>query len=260
MLLFAACPTPKNPKKSFNQLNLAKNRFQNADYAQAEVHALKAITYDPQSFEAHYLLGMIDLREVYVQKKILELDGCLTGMDATAHREEMSEFLGKARSHFKTAITLDSNYGQAYAEAGVVELLAQSPKAAIALLNQALLHPSRVGNLAQVRLNLGWAHFEDNSQIEALKELRQALQFAPNDCLINYRLGRVYFAGKEWEKALQYLSQAMTEECNYQEPYLYATRAYLELGRSAEAQSSASKCLSLGAKSCVANMCAAEGQ
>jgi uncharacterized protein HemY len=77
-------------------------------------------------------------------------------------------------------------------------------------------------------------------------------------CVANYRLGRVYFGRKEWEKALQqFQAVAQDPTCRMQEAHLYHLKTMVQLRHTSELGTAMEQCVSLAPKSCVARECAA---
>src|SRR5690606_23091001 len=125
-------------------------------------------------------------------------------------------------------------------------------------LSRALSMPSSLLNIGLTRANLGWAYFHQNDHARAAKELRQAEQFNPGMCVAKYRLGRVYFAREEWNKALeQFQAVAQDRTCPMQEAQLYLLKTYGELGMKEQAPTVQARCVEMAPRSCIAAQCKA---
>jgi type IV pilus assembly protein PilF len=177
-------------------------------------------------------------------------------VDAEALRAEQDEFLARAEGHFARAVGIRPEYGEAWANRGAVALLLEDYPAAGRHLAQALSLPHTLLDIGLTRANLGWAFFHQGDHAQAAKELRQAEQFNPGMCVAMYRLGRVYFARKEWNKALeQFHAVAQNRACPMQEAHLYVLKTYGELGMTDEAAPIQTRCVEMAPRSCIAAQC-----
>jgi uncharacterized protein HemY len=96
--------------------------------------------------------------------------------------------------------------------------------------------------------------------VEAAKEMRQVKQLQPNKCVASYRLGRVYFAREEWEKAAELFDSASGDPaCGSQEASLYLMKTRMQQGLIDEARKAREACLRISPNSCNASQCRAEG-
>ena len=84
--LLAGCPGPNkvDRKKSLARLDLAKDFLSKGQLDAAENEANKALGYDSKSAEGKYLLGMVDYLRAVRVFQLLEVEDCLTGVDAEA--------------------------------------------------------------------------------------------------------------------------------------------------------------------------------
>lgn len=127
-------------------------------------------------------------------------------------------------------------------------------------LTKALENPFRLIDPGLTRANLGWALFQQKKLVEAAKELRQVKQFAPEMCLATYRLGRVYFARQEWEKAAELFETVSNDpSCGSQEASLYLMQTRLQQGLTDDARRARDACLARSPQSCIASQCRADG-
>ncbi|HEU5056389.1 MAG TPA: tetratricopeptide repeat protein [Kofleriaceae bacterium] len=246
----------KDPKRSANRVELAKDLLGRGQLEQAESEAERALDYDASNVEAHNVLGLVDYLRAMRNHRLLEIDDCLTGVDAEALRAELDEFLTSADRHFEKAIDIKPDYGEAWANRGSIALLLQDYEPSASDLERALSYPHALINIGLTRANLGWAYFHQKRHAQAAKELRQAEQFNPGMCVAKYRLGRVYFARKEWNKALeQFQAVANNKECPMQEAHLYLLKAYRALGLREQAPAAQSRCVQMAPRSCIAAQC-----
>ncbi len=245
-----------NPKKSATRLELAKDFLKNGKLDAAEQEAQKSLGFNPKNERAHNVLGLVDLFKAMRNFQLLEVNDCLTGVDAAALRKEFTKQLAQAETHFARAVKLAPDYGEAWSNRGSTAVLRQSHGDAVKYFSEALQHPNRLLNIALTRGSLGWAHFHLKDYPNAAKELLQSLQFQPKMCLSTYRLGRVYFASKEWNKALvKFREVAVQPTCPIQEAHLYLMKTFVKLGQTQDLPTARDACVKLAPKSCVAVRC-----
>ncbi len=259
VVFFAACSagvSKEVKKKSNTRLELAKDFLRKGQLDAAETDAQKALAYHKGNAEAHHVLGLIDLMRGLSVHRLLEIDECLTGVDAEALQAEKEQHLRDADVHFARATKLEPEFGEPWASRGTLANLLEDHDSAITYLKRALELPARLQNIALVRANLGWAYFHKRDLVAAAKELLQASQFQPGMCVATYRLGRVYFARKEWEKALQKFREVAGQSaCPIQDAHLFIMKTYVELGMATELPTAEQACVKLAPRSCVAAQC-----
>ena len=246
-------------EKSQTRLDLAKDFLSKGQLEGAETEAHKALAFYPGNEEAHYLLGLVDFLRGLAAHNLLEVDECMTGVDAEVLRAEKDTHLSAAEAHFVRATEIDPEFGEPLASRGTIATLLGRYDEAVEYLTTALSLPARLQNIALVRANLGWAYFHKANLVSAAKELLQAAQFQPGMCVATYRLGRVYFARKEWEKALQKFRDVVGRDCPIQDAHLYLMRTYVAIGSTEEQTDplpvAEKACVALAPRSCVAAQC-----
>lgn len=244
-------------KRSATRLELGKDFLQHGKLDAAEQEARRSLDYDPSNERAHNVLGLIDLLRGMRNFRLLEVDDCLTGVDAQALRRELNQQLTKAEGHFAQAVKLAPDYGEAWSNRGVVAIHLHQHDRAVKYFTEALQYPNRLLNIALTRGWLGWAYFQKKDYPSAAKELLQSLQFQPKMCVSTYRLGRVYFANKEWNKALEKFREVASQpKCPIQEAHLYLMKTFIQLG-TGNLDGARDACVRLAPKSCVAVRCRA---
>lgn len=263
LLVLCACGPfhdERSPEKSAKRLDIAKDFLKKHELEAAEHECGVAISLNPANDEAYLTRGLVSLVRARDTEVTLEIEGCLTGVDAEATRKDMDAALLKADADFEHALKVTPDYGEALADRGVVHSLLDEYDQAAAFLTQALASQQRLVDPALTRANLGWALFHQNKLVDAAKELRQTLQFQPKMCVANYRLARVYYAREEWDKAAE-LFQAVSVDpaCGSQEASYYLMKTEMQRGLTAEAKGARDACLRLSPKSCIAAQCRAEG-
>ncbi len=253
----AGVGTPLDKKRSFTRLELAKDYLRKGEYEAGHQEAMAALKYDPNYEEAYNVLGLVEYFRALDNFRLMEIRDCLTGVDAEVLQQEFESYLSKADGYFSKAIQLSKDYAEARSNQGAVALQLGDYHTAIRSFSDALGHPARLENIAVTRANLGWAYFQQGEYVRAAKELRQSLQFHQQMCVASYRLGRVYFARKEWEKALERLNQVSLGNCLIQEVYLYKMKTLIKLNRTSTLQKEKKACEALAPQSCVAAQCRA---
>jgi tetratricopeptide (TPR) repeat protein len=246
--------------KSANRLDLAKDFLRKHQLEAAEAECNRALAFNAANDEAYNVRGLVAMVRAFDTLRTLEIEGCLTGVDAEVTQRDLDGFLHSADADFAVAAKLTPEYGEAWSNRGVVRNLLEDYPGATAYLTQALSNPVRLDSPGLTRSHLGWALFHQTKYVDAAKELRQAVQFQPNMCVATYRLARVYFAREEWEKAAE-LFQTTSDDpsCGSQEASLYLMKTRMRQGLIDDARRARDACLRISPKSCVASQCRADG-
>jgi tetratricopeptide (TPR) repeat protein len=250
----------QDKEKSSKRLAIANDYLRKGDLEGAEGESSKAIAYWTGNDEAYIVRGLVSYIRALQAKKSMEVDNCLTGVDAEAMGKDVDTFLTKADQDFERATKAAPDNGEAWADRGIVHNLLEDYAAAHQYLTKALENPMRLRDPGLTRANLAWSFFHQNKLVEAAKELRTVQQFAPKMCVANYRLGRVYFAREEWEKAAE-MFQTVSEDpsCGSQEASYYLMKTQMQQGLAENAKAAQAACLKSSQKSCIATKCRAEG-
>jgi tetratricopeptide (TPR) repeat protein len=261
--MLAACPSPgveHSVKQSNSQLDLCKADLGHHNLEAAKSECDRSIAHNHENDEAYLVRGLIALTHAYDDEQTLEIESCLTGLDAEATHKDMDAALKTADGDLETATKISPEYGEAWADRGVVQDLLGNYAQAEEFNSKALGLPARLGNPTITRANLGWAFFHETKLVDAARELRAALQFQPKMCVATYRLGRVYFARGEWDKAADYFQTTSDDaSCGLQEASLYLMKTKLQQGLVNDARLARDACLSRSPKSCAAEQCRADG-
>jgi tetratricopeptide (TPR) repeat protein len=246
--------------KSANRLDLAKDFLRKHQLEAADTECNRALAFNPANDEAYNIRGLVAMVRALDTQRTLEIETCLTGVDAEVTQRDLDGFLRKADADFGEAAKLTPDYGEAWSNRGVVHNLLEDYGAAAEYLTHALGNPIRLDSPGLTRAHLGWALFHQTNYVDAAKELRQAVQFQPNMCVATYRLARVYFARQEWEKAAE-LFQTTSDDpaCGSQEASLYLMKTRMQQGLVDDARRARDACLKISPKSCIASQCRAEG-
>src|SRR5512139_3000643 len=252
--------TEQDAAKSANRVDVAKDFLRKHELEAAQTESDRSLALNPQNDEAYVIRGLVQMVRAIDTQRTLEIEACLTGLDAEATQKDLDTFLKKADADFAVAAKLSPDYGEAWSNRGVVANLLENYEAAEKYLTTALENPMRLFSPGLTRAHLGWAMFHQRKFVEAAKELRQAVQFQPNMCVATYRLARVYFAREEWEKAAE-LFQTVSDDpsCGSQEASLFLMKTRMQQGLVEDARRARDACLKLSRQSCIANQCRADG-
>ena len=251
------CPRPEgDPAKSETRLALARDFLVHNELEAAEAEANKALGYLASNEEAYNVRGLVHHFRAANAQALMEIDSCVTGVDAEALRSDLDSELVLAQRDFKQAVELAPDYAEAWSNAGTVAFLLEDYDSAKIAFETALANPARLVSPGLTRANLGWVFFMQQNYVGAAKELRQAIQFQPGMCVATYRLGRVYFAREEWENAADKFQEVSDQaDCRSQESALYLMKARLEQGLLDDAKVAQVGCVSRAPKSCLAAQC-----
>jgi len=256
----AGCPAhdERDLAKSANRLDLAKDFLRKHQLEAADTECNRALAFNPANDEAYNVRGLVAMVRAFDTMRMLEIDACLTGVDAEVTQHDLDKLLRAADGDFATAARLSPEYGEAWSNRGVVRNLLEDYAAAADYLTRALSNPIRLDSPGLTRSHLGWSLFHQAKLADAANELRQAVQFQPNMCVATYRLARVYFARQEWEKAAE-LFQITSDDpsCGSQEASLYLMKTRMQQGLVDDARRARATCLQISPKSCIASQCRA---
>jgi Tfp pilus assembly protein PilF len=246
--------------KSSTRLDLAKDFLRKHQLEAADTECNRALAFSPVNDEAYNIRGLVAMVRALDTQRMLEIEACLTGLDAEVTQRDLDGQLRKADGDFASAARVSPDYGEAWSNRGVVHNLLEDYASAATYLTEALSNPMRLDSPGLTRAHLGWALFHEARYVDAAKELRQAVQFQPNMCVATYRLARVYFAREEWEKAAE-LFQTTSDDpaCGSQEASLYLMKTRMQQGLVDDARRARDACLKISPKSCIASQCRADG-
>jgi Tfp pilus assembly protein PilF len=263
MLALASCgprTVERDLAKSTTRLDLAKDFLRRHQLEAAETETNRSLALNPANDEAYLVRGLIHMIRAIDTQRTLEIDSCLTGVDAEATQSDLDQALKKADEDFERATKVDPEYGEGWSNRGVVHNLQEDYSVAATYFSRALENPVRLSSPGLTRAHLGWALYHQKKLVEAAKELRQAVQFQPNMCVATYRLARVYFAREEWEKAAELFQTASDDpSCGSQEASLYLMKTRMQQGLVDDARRARDACLKISPKSCIASQCRADG-
>jgi Tfp pilus assembly protein PilF len=250
----------RDAARSATRLDLAKDFLRKHELEAAQTESDRSLALNPGNDEAYNVRGLVWLVRAIDTQRTLEIDACLTGLDAEATQQDLDTYLKKADADFAAAAKLSPDYGEAWSNRGVIANLLENYEAAERYLSTALENPMRLFSPGLTRAHLGWAKYHQHKFVDAAKELRQAVQFQPNMCVATYRLARVYFAREEWEKAAElFLTVSEDPSCGSQEASLFLMKTRMQQGLGEDARRARDVCLKSSRHSCIANQCRADG-
>src|SRR5688572_26771682 len=165
--------TEKDVAKSSNRLDLAKDFLRKHELEAAQTESDRSLALNPANDEAYNIRGLVWMVRAIDTQRTLEIEACLTGLDAEATQKDLDTFLKKADADFATAAKISPDYGEAWSNRGVIANLLEQYEAAEKYLTTALENPMRLASPGLTRAHLGWAKFHQRKFVDAAKELRQ---------------------------------------------------------------------------------------
>ncbi|MCX5742880.1 MAG: hypothetical protein NT062_10330, partial [Proteobacteria bacterium] len=160
LLALAACGgahLERDATKSSNRLDLAKDFLRKHQLEAAETECNRALAFNPNNDEAYVVRGLVSMVRAVDAQKSLEIETCLTGLDAEAMQKELDDDLHKADKDFTQASDLDPDYGEAWANRGIVHNIQEDFQSASTYLTRALENPIRLDSPGLTRAHLGWS-------------------------------------------------------------------------------------------------------
>jgi Tfp pilus assembly protein PilF len=257
----SACTPTRDIKRASAQLELAKDLLSKHQLGDAETEAKKALAYDPEDEDAETVLGLIYGVRSRDSVGIVEQQDCLEGEAARTIRAEADEAMRSADKHFKRALDLAPNYGEAMQDRAEVAFYFHDWDQAITLEKSALEHTDRMlpttGPLA--RANLGRAYLQKGDLPHALAELLQATSEPSYFCFGKFWLASVQYAENDYDKAIATLDPWIIEKkvsCPVFQDVLYlAGEAYMRTNDKDSAKKMLDACVEQNPKSCQAREC-----
>lgn len=234
--------------------------FHNGMLEDAKVQLRKSLALDAKFAPAHYLRGLIDLREGVKMVDALSVEMCLE--DEASHRSRLraDELHRHARGSFEKAIEFakaqDPVLGRALNSMSVVSAyfkdFDRSAKEAERAANSDV-YTERYSALG----NLGWAYLQGGDPVQAMTELRQALLINPDFCVARYRLAMAYLKVNRPQDAKREIDQVLEDpRCPIQDAHRVLGQAQLRLGDPDKAREAFLACVAAAPESCLAKECA----
>lgn len=256
----SACPPSQgqvkiDPDASEKRFLLGADYFNKGLTGPALEELLKAVELNPQNPDAHNLLGLLFLRKAAESEELSTRNQCLKGEALKLEREETDRQFSKADEEFKKALENRANFSEAFNNRSVVALHFGRTQEAIDFAEKALTNIVYHDPWA-AQGNLGQAYLAKRDLVRAAKALRQALFEQPKFCVGRFRLAKVYYEQKEFDKAAEEVKQVVEDKaCPIQEAFHLAGLVALRQQDRTRAEELFSKCVALAPKSCVAQEC-----
>ena len=250
--------TDKNKHLSDISMQLGADFLRKKKPLQAKAELKKAIKLDPENRAAYKLLGFVKFMEGLGSLNYIDRTQCLDGEEVDEQRKIANKHLRISEKHLHTTVKMAEKENKIESE-GLLWLanIAVHFKRyddAIKLSGKGLEHsffPKR-HLLHSVK---GWAHFHRKEYRQAGEDLRQAIFHEPKFCLGRYRLAKVNFAKKKYDKVIKDLELTIKEKCPIQEaPYLLG-RVYAQKRSMDKAREQFKACVQMNPKSCLSKVC-----
>jgi Tfp pilus assembly protein PilF len=257
MVLSGCGPAMKqmDPEASEKRYLLGADYFQKGLVAPALEELLKSVELNPRNPDAHNLLGLIFLRKAAESEELSVRAQCLKGDELRLEKDTMDGQFKKAEEQFKTAVEIKPNFSEALNNLAVVAIHFGRYDEAISLDEKALSNIVYREPFA-AQGNLGLAYLNKSDLARAGQALRQALFEQPAFCVGRYRLAKVYYEEKEYERAGDELEKVTGDKaCPIQEAYQLAGMVALRRQDRGKAAQMFERCVQLAPKSCVAREC-----
>jgi type IV pilus assembly protein PilF len=258
VVVAGGCPlsnTRLDPDGSEKRYLLGADYFHKGLVAPALEELTKAVELNPNNAEAHNLIGLVWLRKAADAEELSTRAQCLKGEEARLEKQEMDTQFKKAEESFKRAIAAKTGYSEAENSMSVVALH-------FGRYDEAVQHAEKaLSNILYrdpfyAKGNLGWAYLLKNDYARASKALREALFDQPSFCVGRYRLAKVYYEQKEYDRAQEELDKVTGDKaCPLQEAFHLAGLVALRKQERDRAGELFQKCVSLAPKACLAREC-----
>lgn len=253
-----ACGTTqsqRDPDASYKRYLLGADYFHKGLVPPALAELLKSVELDPDNADAHNLLGLVFLRKAEEAEGLATRNQCLQGEELRLERQEMEENFKKAQAQFEKAISLRTDFSDARNNLAVVLLHFGRYDDAIALEEKALANITYHDPYVAYG-NLGQAYLAKHEHARAAQALKQALFEQPKFCVGRYRLAKVYYEMRDYERAATEVDQVVGDAaCPIQEAFQLAGLVALRRDDRPTAQKMFAACVQLAPQSCLAAEC-----
>ncbi|MDB4966936.1 MAG: repeat-containing protein [Myxococcales bacterium] len=247
--------TRVDPDASYKRYLLGADYFNKGFVQPALEELLKAVELNPDNADAHNLLGLVFLRKGAEAEELSTRNQCLKGEELRLEKQEMDRQFKKAQEQFEKAVSLKSDFSEARNNLAVVMIHFGRYDDAVELSEKALSNIIYREPYA-ANGNLGQAYLEKRDFARAAKALRQAIFEQPKFCVGRYRLAKVYYETKDWDRAAEEISEVVGDKsCPIQEAYHLAGLVSLRRDNRDKAHEFFARCVELAPKSCLASEC-----
>lgn len=233
-----------NEKKSMVQYDLAVGLHQEGNLPAAFQAATRAIELDANNAKAHLFMGILYLLH-------------RTGNEAEYDREAEHHFREVTRIQSSENAFKENLAAEAHDNLGVLFTHQKRYKEAE---KELLLAISDIYNRKAFLAwgNLGWVYLEMGQLIKARDALLRAVELQPRFCVGYYRLGQVYSATREYEKADKAFTSAIEadERCKiFQQAWYMRGKVRAQLGDREQAIADLERCAELESNSETGQSC-----
>src|SRR5262245_26985873 len=242
-------------ERSDQRYLLGADYFQKGLVGPALEELLKAVELNPRNPDAHNLLGLVFLRKAAESEELSTRAQCLKGEELRLEKDTMDGQFKKAEAHFKTALDIKPAFSEALNNLAVVAIHFGRYDEAISLEEKELANIVYREPFA-AQGNLGLAYLNKSDFPRAGQALRQALFEQPAFCVGRYRLAKVYYEQKEYERASDELEKVLGDKaCPIQEAFHLAGMVALRRQDRNKAGQLFQRCVQLAPRSCLAREC-----
>jgi type IV pilus assembly protein PilF len=247
--------TRVDPEASEKRYLLGADYFNKGLVQPALEELLKAVELNPNNPDAHNLLGLVFLRRGAESEELATRNQCLKGEELRLEKQEGDAHFKKAEAEFEKALQLRPDFSEARNNLAVVAIHFGRYDDAVQLEEKALANIVYRDPFA-AQGNLGQAYLLKHDFARAAKALRQAIFEQPKFCVGRYRLAKVYYETREWDRAAEELEQVTADRaCPIQEAYHLAGLVALRRDDRDKAKQMFARCVALAPKSCLASEC-----
>lgn len=221
----------------------------------AQEELRQALQLDARSWEALYLSGLIAMRQAVETQDLATRAQCLPEAETRVQLEDVDGKMRQAQDYYRRAVAVRPEYSEAWNAISAVALHFHKWDEAIDAATRALQNATYTTPWFALG-NQGVAYLEKKEYLRAGKVLREALSQNKKFCVARWRLGQVYFAQNELERAKQELQVLVDDKnCPIQEAFLLLGRITAKLGDAEAAEQVFSECRRLAPQSCLAKEC-----
>lgn len=264
MLLAAvlACDTEavqRNAKLSRTHVLLGQDYLKRKNPQAATQELLKALELDPKNQEAHQLIGVLFFMEGVHSMNFIDRRQCLKGSAATEQRAVANEKFRAAEKHFKETVAIAKQEGKVDSEAlnylANIAIHFKRYKKAVAYTTRAIDNIMYANRHMALGVR-GWAHAFAGEYRDAARDLRQALFHQERFCVGRYRLAKVYYEQKQYDKAIEELVRVVDDKsCAFQDPHHLLGLAYTKTRQPEKAKFHFDRCVASNPRSCLSEEC-----
>jgi Tfp pilus assembly protein PilF len=245
----------RNVDAAYKRYLLALDYVHRGMIPAAEEELRRALEFDPKHADSLYLWGYIAMHKAVETEDFATRVQCLPKDEARVQLEDVDRLMRTASERFRQALAVRADYSEAWNGLAAVsrhfkrwdEVITQTTRA---------LQNATYSTPWLALLNQGVAYLEKKDLLRAGKVLREALQQNPKFCIARWRLGQVYNAQGQRERARQELQLLLEDRnCPIQEAYLLLGKILLAMNESTRAEDVFQQCRRLAPDSCVAKEC-----